>query len=607
VYLSDFMVFDKTLSTDEIADLYGEEVSAGGWSYDLSNYFNGNLSKLSFYNTNLSSDQISALATEATQPSDSFDISENMSGSLSKLTFYERTLTSAEIGALYNETAAGSNCNAMFRGAASFNQDISGWNVSNVTNVTEMFRNASAFNQALTWTFSNVSDFSGMFSGATAFDSAVTGWTFGTITNTSNMFAYTSFNQDISGWNMSAVTDANGMFLQNTAFNQPIGGWNVGALTDAHDMFRGATAFNADISGWDVSNVTNFSWMLGGATAFTYNIGGWDFTSASNMTYMITNVNYDETVYSSFLTDLSANATLPNSQSLAQTGLFSNQAVATTAARTYLTGTKSLTLVDNKYYKGFVADDDNITVLTLTTTGSSATTTSQYTYISDKTGLVSESDVGGTFDYTVSYTSGLTLDVTYSLGSGDTLTIKEDNDAGATVATYTNASSSASGIDISGYATLFFKLETDSNYNGTHFNALLTRSAETRNDFIYTIHKDLFSEGNDLTNIVNTNSTYTKVSYAYEEYSEDASFNQVTVSFLRNSDNVTDGIHMPEDGNSDDYSILAFGTATLSPECFRNYKGAIDVSAGSPTILSGTTFASMFRDATTTNFGSIGS
>jgi surface protein len=47
----------------------------------------------------------------------------------------------------------------MFRDATSFNQDLSAWDVSNVTNMYEMFENASSFNQNLsTWNVENVSD-----------------------------------------------------------------------------------------------------------------------------------------------------------------------------------------------------------------------------------------------------------------------------------------------------------------------------------------------------------------------------------------------------------------------------------------------------------------
>jgi surface protein len=37
----------------------------------------------------------------------------------------------------------------MFSGASAFNQNISIWNTSNVTNMTQMFINASIFNQNL--------------------------------------------------------------------------------------------------------------------------------------------------------------------------------------------------------------------------------------------------------------------------------------------------------------------------------------------------------------------------------------------------------------------------------------------------------------------------
>ncbi|WP_158849450.1 BspA family leucine-rich repeat surface protein [Algibacter sp. L1A34] len=45
----------------------------------------------------------------------------------------------------------------VFRGASSFNQDLSGWDVSNVIDMNDMFRNSSSFNQDLSdWATGNV-------------------------------------------------------------------------------------------------------------------------------------------------------------------------------------------------------------------------------------------------------------------------------------------------------------------------------------------------------------------------------------------------------------------------------------------------------------------
>ena len=75
---------------------------------------------------------------------------------------------------------------------STFNQDISGWDVSNVTNMFEMFLAASSFNQPLNdWDVSNVTNMYGMFSETT------------------------SFNQDLSNWSVGNVTEC-GFFSRNT-------------------------------------------------------------------------------------------------------------------------------------------------------------------------------------------------------------------------------------------------------------------------------------------------------------------------------------------------------------------------------------------------------
>jgi surface protein len=70
----------------------------------------------------------------------------------------------------------------MFMNAVYFNSDLSGWNVSDVTDMTSMFRNASSFNSDIsTWDVSNVRSMTYMFLNAV------------------------SFNQDISNWDVSNV------------------------------------------------------------------------------------------------------------------------------------------------------------------------------------------------------------------------------------------------------------------------------------------------------------------------------------------------------------------------------------------------------------------
>ena len=64
----------------------------------------------------------------------------------------------------------------LFSGLGEFNANISNWDTSGVTDMSNMFGGsnmgdgATAFNQPLNFDTSNVNDMSGMFSGATAFN-----------------------------------------------------------------------------------------------------------------------------------------------------------------------------------------------------------------------------------------------------------------------------------------------------------------------------------------------------------------------------------------------------------------------------------------------------
>lgn len=78
----------------------------------------------------------------------------------------------------------------MFEGATAFNQDISGWNTTEVNSMKEMFYNASTFNQPLnSWDVSNVTDMDFMFKDAKAFNQDLSQWCVPLISSLPNSFA----------------------------------------------------------------------------------------------------------------------------------------------------------------------------------------------------------------------------------------------------------------------------------------------------------------------------------------------------------------------------------------------------------------------------------
>jgi surface protein len=234
---------------------------------------------------------------------------------------------------------------SMFDNATAFNQPLDNWNVSSAQYMYSMFQAAESFNQPLnSWDVSNVILFSNMFSDTLAFNQPLADWDLSAAEDISFMFDRASqFNQDISSWNVANITDFYAMFRGAAAFNQPLNNWNVSSGTIFSDMFREASLFNQPLSSWNVSNGTDFDGMFLEATSFNQPLNDWNVGNATTFDNMFTDSGLSSANYSAVLTDWSI---LPSLQSAVVLDTDAQYCDTAQAARDILTTTYSWIITD---------------------------------------------------------------------------------------------------------------------------------------------------------------------------------------------------------------------------------------------------------------------
>ena len=120
-----------------------------------------------------------------------------------------------------------------------FNDNISKWDVRNVTNMSGMFYGASKFNQPLSnWNTSQVTKMSSMFREAS------------------------SFNQSLYSWNTAEVTDMSLMFAAASKFNQSLANWNTARVENAYCMLEGASSFNQRVCNFSSNQILTLTPIL---------------------------------------------------------------------------------------------------------------------------------------------------------------------------------------------------------------------------------------------------------------------------------------------------------------------------------------------------------
>jgi surface protein len=96
------------------------------------------------------------------------------------------------------------------------------------------------------------------------FNQDISDWDVSLVTNFGDMFYYsTSFNKDISNWNVSQGVNLDGMFASATSFNQNLNPWNqhIQVASSVLSMFTGASSCptQSDPSGTPFKPLCHFS------------------------------------------------------------------------------------------------------------------------------------------------------------------------------------------------------------------------------------------------------------------------------------------------------------------------------------------------------------
>jgi surface protein len=217
-------------------------------------------------------------------------------------------------------------------GAESFDQNLSGWKIGQVTNLNSVFTSTERFDgDVSTWDVSNVTDFGNMFSSSIRFNQDLSSWDTSRAKYMYGMFNYASSFQGggLSNWDTAQVTDMKYMFRDAKMFAGDISRWDVGNVNTTAYMVRnfmkmlvyvcayypfrinptrlniltykfvifvcfirtikknyqlyGATSFNANVSVWNVSQILDATFMFHGASSFHQNLCTWNDVLPSNV------------------------------------------------------------------------------------------------------------------------------------------------------------------------------------------------------------------------------------------------------------------------------------------------------------------------------------
>lgn len=145
------------------------------------------------------------------------------------------------------------------------------------------------------WNVSAVKDFTGVFCGSSkwpffcnsacsSFNDDVNGWDTSQVTTLAQTFyGASAFNQTLDQWDTARVTSLSYCFNLASAFDQPLEQWDTSSMTTLKAAFQSTGAFNQPLEQWDTSRVSSMSFLLHYAYAFNQPLEHWDTSRVSDL------------------------------------------------------------------------------------------------------------------------------------------------------------------------------------------------------------------------------------------------------------------------------------------------------------------------------------
>jgi surface protein len=210
----------------------------------------------------------------------------------------ERENTTRRIATFFNEDLSGwdvSNAETMFgmfAGASSFQgRGLENWDTSRVVNLSYVFMDAISFTGRIShWNTASAVTMEGMFQGARPFDGDVSAWNVSHVTNMASMFHgnYAFRGENLHQWNVSNVNTMHSMFMDATTFKgDSLWAWDVTSVRDFGRAFSGCSSMDADLSAWNTSNAILMDAMFLDAISFAGDLSQWDTSRVEDMSYMV--------------------------------------------------------------------------------------------------------------------------------------------------------------------------------------------------------------------------------------------------------------------------------------------------------------------------------